>query len=769
VTQDLQFVGQTYPVHDAAEKATGDLVFGTDMQVPGMLYAKLLLSPVAHAVVKKLDAGKAEGLPGVVGVFSHENAPETPYCRPRFVPDEPLSISDETLFAATARFVGDRVAAVVATSEEVAAEAVRLIDVEYEELPPVLTAEAALAAGAIPIHAGGNLVSEYDCDFGTAAAQAPDAVSISTTVRTQKVHHAALEPHMCLADYDRSGQLTIWSPCQGVYGARSAVADLLGLSYSRVRVIKVPLGGSFGGKQEFIFEPLTAFLAMRTGRPVKLVLSREECIIATTTRPATTSTIRTVFNSDGSLLDMEVDTLLDAGAYAGSSPEYALLMAHKLTRLYRTPHYRHRGRVAYTTTPVAGGCRGWGAPEVATCAEIHLDRVAEMLGLDPVDLRLRNLVYPGDIDLAGEMPLGDARVRECLQLGADAFEWRARVAQPSGAGRVRRGVGVACGAHYNGLRDAEHIESSTMTLKVNEDGSVDLNASLHEVGCGTVTAMKLILAEELGIDCSRISAGEADTETTPYDIGCYASRMIYVCGAAARATAIRLKERLVEAAADLLDLTPGDLRAAPGGVEVADDPGRSLSSAEIVQRTRMRSGQDVIVTNTYEGLTNPGSYSVQFAEVEVDVLTGLVRVTDFLAVADVGQAINRGMIEGQYRGAIQMGIGYALCEDVALDERGRPAPGGFKNYHLVNAPDMPAVRVLMVEHEGDDGPYGAKSVGEIATVPPAAAVINALNHAHGTTIATLPATPERVLAALAEPGTAGGLPGRSLGGGPKRT
>jgi xanthine dehydrogenase molybdenum-binding subunit len=749
-------------VHDAAQKVTGELVYGGDMDLPDMLHAKLLLSPHAHALVRSVDPRRAEAVPGVVAVVWHGNAPNRQFCRPRLDPGAPLRIEDETLFAATARHVGDRVAAVVATSEDAAAKALRLIDVDYEVLPPVVTPEAALSPGAPAVHDGGNLISEYDIDIG-APAPVPDALESRTTIRTQKVHHAALEPHLCLAAYDRSGKVTVWTPCQGVYGVRATVAEFLELAHSQVRVVKVPMGGSFGGKQEVILEPLTAFLAMRTGRPVKLVLSREECIVATTTRPATTSSIRTLAGPDGLLLDVEVDTTLDAGAYAGSSPEYAELMAHKLTRLYRIPHYRHRGRAVYTTTPVAGGCRGWGAPEIATCHEIHLDRVAAELGLDPVDLRLRNMVWPGDVDPLSGMTLGDARVRECLERGAEVFGWRERFAAPAGAGRRRRGVGLACGGHYNGLLGDDPTESSTMTLKMNEDGSVALNASLHENGCGTVTEMRVIVAEELGVDQALVSATEADSETTPYDVGCYASRMTYVCGAAARETAAALKARLVEAAAALLGVPADGLRAVPGGVEVVDDAARRLTNAEIVQGARRQSGQDVIVTHTYINETNPGSYSVQFAEVEADTLTGLVRVTDFLAVADVGRAINRGMVDGQYRGAVQMGIGYALTEEVLLDDNGRPRPGGFKNYHLVNAPDMPDVDVLLVEHEGDDGPFGAKSVGEIATVPTAAAVVNALNHALGTAITTLPVTPERVLYALEEAAGSGSGSERAAG------
>lgn len=748
--RELQAVGRTHPVHDARQKATGELAFGSDLRLPGMVFARLLLSPHAHAVVERVDGSAAMAVPGVLGVFSHGDAPRTPYCRARLTPGEPGCIEDEMLFAATARFVGDRVAAVVARTEQLASEALRLISVDYTVLPPVLTPEAALADRAVAIHAGGNVVSEYDRELGEPVGERPDAITTTTTTMTQKVHHAALETHVCMADYDRAGKLTVWTPTQGVYGVRALVGDVLGLDYSSVRVVKVPTGGSFGGKQEFILEPVAAFLAMRLRRPVRLALDREECIIATTTRPATASSMRTVVDRDGALRDVEIDTVLDAGAYAGSSPGYALLMAHKLTRLYRVPHYRHRGRVAYTTSPVAGGCRGWGAPEAVTCIELHLDQVAKRLGMDPTDLRMRNLVDPGDVDPALGMSLGDARVRECLQVGADAFGWRDRFKSPVRTGRIRRGVGVACGGHYNGLLGETPAESSTMTLKMNEDGSLDLNASLHENGCGSVTAMAVIVAEELGVVPERVSVGEADSDVTPYDVGCYASRVTYVCGAAALAVAAKLKERLLEAAATLLDAHATTLEVAGGRIRVAARPERGLSYAEIVQETRRQRGEDLIVTNTYHNRTNPGSYCVQFADVEVDVLTGLARVTNVLAVADVGRALNRGMVEAQYRGAVQMGVGYALCEDVVLDDLGRPRPGGFKDYRIVNTPDMPTVDVVLVEHEGDDGPYGAKSVGEVATVPTAAAVVNALNHALDTSISSLPVTPERVMAALSE-------------------
>ncbi len=437
------------------------------------------------------------------------------------------------------------------------------------------------------------------------------------------------------------------------------------------------------------------------------------------------------------------------------------MMAHKLLRLYRVPRYRHRGRVAYTTTPVAGGARAYGAPEICAAMEIALDLLARELGADPVDLRLRNLVQPHDVDPLSGLSLGDARVRECLTRGAEAFGWRERVTVPPGRGRYRTAVGVACGAHKNGILSEGFPDFSTMTLKMNEDGTVVLGASLHEVGCGSLTVMRLIVAEELGIDPEEVSVTEADSELTPYDFGCLGSRVTYVCGAAARHAAIALKQRLVEAAAEVLERRPEDLRAGDGIVEARSGLGgvgtsagqpacrARLSYGAVVRAAKTRLGEDVMVQYTHRATTNPGAYSVQFAEVRVDRWTGLTAVTDFLAVGDVGRAINRKMVEGQFQGAVQMGIGFALYEEVGIDGAGLPAPAGFKNYHLVNAPDMPDVKVLLVEHPGDDGPYGAKSVGEIATVPAAPAVVNAVNRALGTALTDLPLTPDKVLAALA--------------------
>jgi CO/xanthine dehydrogenase Mo-binding subunit len=746
VSEELRFVGRTYPVHDAAPKVTGELTYGSDLQLPGMLHAKLLLSPIPHGRVVSVDAKAAEALPGVVKVFSCFNSPMQPYCRARLTPEQELCPRDETLFSEHVRFVGDRVAAVVATRRDIAEAAVALIVVEYEEYPALLSPGESLAREDVAIHEGGNVAYEYEEETGRSAAQ-DDSVVVATTVTTPRIHHAALEPHSCVAQGHAGGGMTVWASTQGVYGARTVIADLLGLEYHRVRVIKAPIGGSFGGKTEYILEPVTAYLAQQTRRAGKLVLDREECITSTMVRPATATTIRTSCSPAGDLQDFEAASVLDAGGYASSTPDYSRHMCKKLTKLYRLPHYHHRAQVVYTNTPIAGAMRGWGAPEIAAAAEIHLDEVARRLGTDPVELRLRNLVLPFDVDPVTELSLGDARVRECLERGAEAFGWAERRSRPAGAGRYRRGVGMACGAHKNGMF-GRFAEASSMSLKMNEDGTFDLAASLHDPGCGILTVMKIIVAEVLGVDPGQVAASEADTASTPFDYGTFGSRVTYVVGACARATAEKLRGRILDAAAEMLHEPVERLSVGDGAVVVRNHIETTLPYRDIARLSEMRHMPDIAASLTYYATSNPGAYSVQFAEVEVDCATGLARVTDFLAVGDVGQAINRGMVEAQFRGAVQMGIGYALCEHVEVDERGRSGVDGLKNYHVVNAPDMPDIGVLLVEHSGDDGPFGAKSVGEIATVPTAPAVMNAVNHALGTSLRDLPATPERIIAAL---------------------
>ena len=752
----FKYVGHTAPIHDAAHKVTGALRYGSDMILPRMAVARFLLSPVAHAEIEAIDTSDAEALPGVIKVFTHLNSPSKPFSRYRILPQQETAPEDEVLFTAKARFVGDRIAAVAARDVATARKALKLIRVTFRELAPVTEPAEALKGSTPDIHASGNLIQRFDFEIGAFPGTSPGDLTTETMAGTAKVHHAAIEPHGCLADF-QNGKLLIYAECQGAFGIRTIVADLLGLPYSEVRVIKVPMGGSFGGRQEAAVEPVTAFMAYDLKRPVKLVMDRRECILSTSVRPATRIKVRTVFSSDGRLKSFQADALIDAGGYATSTPDYAHAMKAKVPRLYRIPHYGFRSDVVYTNTPVGGGIRGWGGPEMLTASEIHMDRAAGRLNIDPVALRLKNIIAPYDTDPVHQVSLGDARIEDCLKKGAQAFRWTQRRMRKPGTGRFRRGIGMAAAAHKNGMYGG-FPEHSSMMMKMNEDGTFILNTGLHEMGCGTLTSIGMIAAEVLDISPDRISVTEADTQTSPYDFGSYGSRVTYICGAAAHRIAGLMKEKILESAAGIAKKDAEGLILEDGTVRTGE--GERLSFRQIATRAKVYHNTDIMVSHTYHGSSNPGVYAAHFAEVEADLLTGMIRVTDYLAAHDVGQAINPGMCEGQIQGAVQMGIGHALYEHIPVDRRGAVRVDSFKDYHLVNAPAMPDVKTLLIEGGKDDGPFGAKSIGEIALVPVAAAVVNAVNHALGTFFTHIPVLPETVLTVLGnqDPGEAGVFP-----------
>lgn len=744
--QKLKFVGGSYAVQDAQSKVTGETVYISDQSGPsGTLHVALVLSRVGHGRILHMDTAQAELAPGVVKIYTHENTPKTCYNSYRTVPEQACCPEDQRILADCARYVGDRVAAVVAASREAAEQAARLVRVEYEPLPVLPDAPSASAADAHPIHAGGNIIGECAAEHGQPATHGADTITVESTVAQQKMYHAAMENHVYLADYDGQ-RLTLHTPTQGVYGIRTVVADYLGLPYARVRIIKATMGGSFGGKQEFLFEPLLAYIAKDLRRSVRLALSRHEDIISTMVRGAHHFHLRTVFHRSGSLLECNVEDLFDGGAYAGSSLDQAYAMLKKVTRQYRVPRYTHHTTAVYTNSVPAGGMRGWGSPEVFTAMEIHMARAARVLGMDQVSLRIQNMVQPFDVEPLSGVSLGNCRATDCMTRGAALFGWAERAAQPHGDGRFLHGVGVACGAHKNGMFGGSP-DVTTMTLKMNEDGTLNLIACLHEVGCGTLRSMQIIVAEVLDTPPDSIFVTEGDTETTPFDAGTYGSRVTYIAGRCAQRTAEALRERLLDYAAILLERERAELSARNGGIGTVDGtaflPYRALATG-----TLLRCGTDLAVTHTYLAQDNPGVYSAHFAEVLVDTLTGLVRITKYVAAQDVGQAINRGMVEGQIQGGVQMGIGYALCEDLCLKPDGTPTNDSFKKYHIINMYDMPRVEVELIEDGEENGPFGAKSVGEIATVPAAAAVVNAVNDALGTDMTVLPLTPERIVAEL---------------------
>lgn len=738
-----RYVGQNVTRLDAKEKITAAIKYIDDIDMRGMLHIKLLLSPYANAIVKSIDSTEAESMPGVIKVYSWVNTPKIRYNSAIFYPGQ-TDLEDETLFSEHMRYVGDRVAAVVAESKEAAEEGMNRLKVEYDELIPLLDPVKALDQQ----HEERREVNLSCGDIEKIKGDTTDLVVVEDEVRTQKIHHAALEPHACIAYMEPGDIVTVLSPCQLIFGVRYIVSKVLDHPLSKVRVIKWAMGGTFGGKQEVILEPLCAYIAKDLGRPVKLSLNRSETIVATRTRAATVGKVKTIVSKAGRFIGREVDIVTDAGAYMTGAHRVTTAMGKKLFRLYRIPHQSYKGTTVRTNTTPSGACRGYGSPQIHTITEINVDHIARELKLDPVELRLRNLVVPFDEDPSGGPNLGNARIIECVNRGAEAFYWKERFSFVPQGGRFRRGVGMACSTHSNGYAGSIYPDFTAMNMRLTEDGAVLVNAGLHELGNGTLTVIAQIVAEVLDVNIKKVVVSEGDTMHSPYDVGCVASRVTYVCGNCAKKLAEEIREKFRALASIVLRVPLNEMTFYDGNIIVKSNKDRAFSYGEVISEIGRTLQEEVGGYLSYKSVANPGSYAAHFAEVEVDTLTGSVTVIDYLAVHDVGKAINPKLVEGQIYGGVQMGIGMALFEELTYDSQGNPRNASFSRYTMVNAPEMPNVKVMLVEDEEPSGPFGAKSVGEIATVPVASAVVNAVNWALGTHLAQLPLTPASIISSI---------------------
>ena len=741
----MKHISQPHPMLDAGEKVSGRLVYLDDMQIDGLLHARLVWSPLPHARILRIDTEAARRVPGVVEIFHHGNSPANTYNSTIWFEDQEEP-EDERMFPQILRHVGDRVAAVVAETPQAARAAAALIVVEYEPLPAFLTTAAALADDDRLLKDGGaHLAEDKGFAYGqTDAAFAEADLVVTSTVSTPRTHHCAIENHTCVAMPESDGRILILSPCQSIFSVQMVTARALGIPASEIRVVKTAIGGSFGGKAEPILDPLCAHFARVLQRPVGITLDRAETFTATRTRSGAIGQVRTAVRRDGRILARDTEVRIDIGAYQTGGGFLPGSMSQRMSRLYDVPNQRYRGRAVLTNTVSSGAFRGYGSPQIHLISEINMDLTARALGMDPVAFRLRNLIAPETVDQVTGISVGNARIRDCVEQGAEAFGWQARRVPADPVARFRRGVGMACATHINGCFPGFH-EATTASLGLRPDGRFDLTCALHDLGCGSNTVAAQIIAEVMDAAPTDVVFSAVDSDLCAYDLGTRASRMTYIVGEAVRRTAEKLKEHLCGIAALALNLPAGEVTLAGGHFQGA---GRRISLANLAAWANAR-GTGLEVTETYRATANPGSYAAHFAEVEVDVLTGRVRVTDYLAAHDLGRALNQRLVEGQIHGGVQIGIGYALLEDIAINpETGVMKADSFSRYHLVNAPEMPGIRVILVEKGEPSGPYGAKSVGEIATIPVAPAIVNAINHALELQLTELPVTRERVVAAM---------------------
>lgn len=747
----MNIVGQSQPIHDAKAKVTGSAKYAGDMQLAGMLHAAVIFSSIPHGYIKSIDDTEALKAAGVVDIIHCFNTTDRPFNRFRTMKGQ-QTLEQDRVFNRHVRYVGDRVGCVIAQTADMARAAAKLVKIEYELLPFAIDAKAALSGKIDEIHQGGAVFGALDLSFGDEADMQDGAIETVTESYLSRLTHMAMEPHCCVASWQEDlEELTVWSPNQSVYGIRTVLAELFDLPYEKLRVIKTTMGGSFGAKQEWILEPVAVAASMRTKRPVKLIFNRSETIVSTISRAPLTTTFFSKITPDGKIQSLGADVTLDTGGYVGNACDYLNAVASKFFRCYSYPYAHYKARAVCTNTPMSGAYRGWSAPEMYTFMEHNLNIAARKLAMDPLELRLKNVALPGEYDRKSKLPLGEIRIKECLLLGKEDFSWQARKDENlrfnQSQNRYRRGIAVGCAGHVNGYFP-RFPDYAGVSMRVSESGGVQVQVTLHDHGCGTVTAMKMIVSEVLDIPLEKITMTEGDTATTPHDVGCFASRTTYVIGRAVLDCAQKLREALIKAAARLKGTTADGFFIKNGAVQFSDEHG--VSFAEVATFALRQEQKELWVTHQWMSQSNPSVTGAHFAWVEVDCLTGMVKLLDYLAVHDIGQAINREICVAQIQGAVAMGYGAALSEHMDTNPKTGKTTASMKDYHVVNAPDFLDVRVKLIEDGLTDGPFGAKSIGEVSYVPVAAAIVGAVNDALQSALCHLPITPDSIVNLMIE-------------------
>lgn len=769
MTAPERVVGRRLPKMDAAAKAKGEVTYGHDVRLPGMLHGRILYAGIPCGRILRVDTSRAEALPGVRCVLTAADNPPHRFGYAR----------DTTAFKGEAVCSPrDEVAAVAAVDDATAEEALALIDVEYEARPGVFTPDEALAPGAPLIHPerGTNLFKRFDYIHGDPIrGEAESDIVVEAGYRLPWVDHACMETSVVVAHFEADGRLTMWSTTQIPFLLQRDLAGALGIPGSKIRIIQTAIGGAFGrGLDMYPFEPIAALMARKAGKPVRLAFSRQEEFTAAPVRQPAEVIVRAGARADGTLTFREVHAALDVGAYVSWGALTSLVMMETAASLYQVPHVRFVADCVYTNNPVTGAVRGYGNPQSTFFVETMMDRLAHSLGMDPVEFRLKNANRP-DTRTPQGLVITSCGLPECLKALASA----SREPVDSGGEEARVptgwkiGTGYAATLNVGGGARIYRSDGCGATVKVDDFGHVTLITGSTEIGQGSETALAMIVAETLGVGLDQVSVVNSDTDVKPWDVGVHASRTTFIAGKAAHMAAAAAREQIFETAAGMLKAPAADLVARDGAVAVRGSDTRRVDVAKVVRHRHFQSGgQDVVGTgwcdpptelvdkDTFKGnISDTYSFGAQMARVAVDPDTGLVRVLRLACAADVGRAINPMAVEGQLEGGIQMGLGYALTEELQVEE-GRVMNPDLLDYRLFTSADMPALDTFIVETDDPSGPFGAKGVGEIGGTPTAAAIANAIFDAVGVRLDELPMTPERVLAALdraaaAPPGNAG--------------
>ncbi|HEX5611114.1 MAG TPA: molybdopterin cofactor-binding domain-containing protein [Burkholderiales bacterium] len=772
-------IGKRIPKLDAPEKASGRTRYLQDIDLPGELHAKILRSTQVHAKIRSIDTSVAKALPGVHAVIT---AADVPWQRPIGVAKDHLPLKTDRV-----RSLRDEIAAVAADSEEIAEAALRLIRVEYESLPPLTNALEAMKPGAPLIHPephGANGSPALKPGAPVAFAGKPDNVAmtfdyhqgdvvqgeresdviVEDVFRLHYVTHCCMGVSGVIADFDPGGNLLLYSNTQVPFLHKREFADMLGIDPGRVRIIQPPIGGGFGSKLDiYPFEPIAIFLAKITRRPVKLVFTREEEFLASPTRQPVLLKLRSGCRKDGTLTFRTVETVHDNGAYTSWGATTPFVMMQTISSLYRVPHCRYHTVAVYTNNPYAGSFRGYGNLQATFAVEAHMDKLADALGMDPLEFRLRNAQDPGEVTPQG-MHFKTCGLKECLSTAAARSSYREKrreyAAQRADCNPVKRGVGMASMLHVGGGAKIYPSDGCGTILKIDDFAHVTLITGASEIGQGSETVLSQLVCEELGLPLSSVTVVNNDTDITPWDVGVHASRTTFIAGNSAIGAAKKAKAKIFAAAAaksghseDALDLRGAHVVLKASG-EPVFELGKLIRSlhfsdkAELVMTTHYYEPPSKHQDREFKGDVSAAyAWATQVAEVEVDTRTGIVRLLKITGAHDVGRVLNRLGIEGQIEGGVVMGQGYALTENLIVEDGAIRNPA-FRDYKLVTAPEMPDMDISFIETMDGEGPQGAKGVGEAPAICVAAAVANAIENATGVRITSLPFTPERVYRAL---------------------
>ncbi len=737
--REFKVIGKKVQRVDAFERLTGEAKYAADIFLPGMLYVKLLRSPHPHAKVLKIDTSKAEGLPGVKAILTPHDVPDFAVAKraaPPFVP--------KPILAATARYVGDEIVAVAAVDEETAEQAVELIKVDYERLPFVLDAEEAVKPAAVKIYPDGNVVRDPAgfLDRGNIEEGFRQAdVILEEKYKTHLIQHTTFEPRVTVASWS-GNRLTIWDSHKSPFRMRTEIAQFMNLKVNQVRMLTHYIGGDFGDKAVLERQHLiAALLTKKTNRPVKVEFTREENYLSAHHRYPTTWYFKYGAKKDGTLTALQVRLYADSGAYysidgAGASIEVAKWV-------YRCPNVKLEGYNVFTNKPEGGYMRCVGHPAGMFPQEVHMDRLAEKLGMDPVEFRLKNHARKEDGDQDRKVPFASIGLEDCARVGAEKIGWKANWKKPgTSPGPVKKGLGVA----FHACRHGGISSPMSAIIKLDPDGSVELLSGLNDSGGWQKTTMAMIAAEALGVPYEAVHVTTGDTDTTT-DTGVPGgSRGTTSAGLAVIAAARDAKSQLLDAAAELLKKRKEDLDIGEGQVFIKDEnrsvPYREILSkipSPIIGRGSGRPPQNVALL----------TFAAHFAEVSVDTRTGKVRVERLVAAHDVGRAINLLGCENQIQGGAIMGLGFGLMERLYLDEQtGACVNPNMVDFKIPSILDVPMVEPLIVEPEDPYGPFGAKGVGEPPYSLPAPAIANAIYNAIGVRFNEIPINIRSILDGL---------------------